>query len=78
MAQLVAGDRFHPNKSRTFENMQRSFRVDYLDSASLKGFIAADFVHVSMQGYPHDVLRPFLLTSDCSGVSSPCTPSLDA
>jgi len=37
---------FHPNKSSTFKNMEQLFKVEYLDNASLTGFVAEDVVQL--------------------------------
>jgi len=42
----VRGGQFHPNKSTSFLNMEQLFKVEYLDDASLTGFVAEDIVQL--------------------------------
>jgi hypothetical protein len=42
----VRGGQFHPNKSTSFVNMEQLFKVEYLDDASLTGFVAEDVVQL--------------------------------
>ena len=42
----VNGGQFHPNKSTSFINMEQLFKVEYLDDASLTGFVAEDIVQL--------------------------------
>ena len=40
------GGQFHPNKSTSFINEEQLFKVEYLDDASLTGFVAEDIVQL--------------------------------
>jgi len=40
------GGQFHPNKSTSFVNEEQLFKVEYLDDASLTGFVAEDVVQL--------------------------------
>ena len=42
----VSGGQFHPNKSTSFINEEQLFKVEYLDDASLTGFVAEDIVQL--------------------------------
>jgi len=42
----VHGGQFHPNKSTSFMNEEQLFKVEYLDDASLTGFVAEDIVQL--------------------------------
>jgi hypothetical protein len=42
----VHGGQFHPNKSTSFINEEQLFKVEYLDDASLTGFVAEDIVQL--------------------------------
>jgi hypothetical protein len=46
IAQSVHGGQFHPNKSTSFINEEQLFKVEYLDDASLTGFVAEDIVQL--------------------------------
>ena len=45
VASVHAGQ-FHPNKSTSFINEEQLFKVEYLDDASLTGFVAEDIVQL--------------------------------